>query len=200
MSRPRSIAIAALVALTLVAGCSSSDGSEGADAKATTTTARDGSDRSTTTAADGGADDGASTTTEAGSTTPTTTGGDIVLEGDFCAKAKQLEGVSDDLFGESTTDTSPDALLASLKQLFRQLDNVYRQLQADAPAEIADDIDLVAEFASSNYEKVKDMDSYEDAADIAQDAFSGDAESDEFQAASDRIGAFVEEECGLTTE
>ncbi len=40
MSRPRSIAIAALVALTLVAGCSSSDGSEGADAKATTTTAR----------------------------------------------------------------------------------------------------------------------------------------------------------------
>ncbi|MBX3284064.1 MAG: hypothetical protein KF703_01835 [Actinobacteria bacterium] len=201
MSRPLVTAAAVLVALTSVVGCSSSDGSDGAAPK-TTTTEQGASDRSTTTQAGDDAPD----TTEGGDAPDTTTGGgggggggDVELSGDFCAKAKQLEGMSDDIFGDTTSDTSPDALLASLKQLFRSLDSLYGQLQDDAPAAIADDLDVLAEFASSNYEKIQDMDSYEDAAKLAQSAFSGDADSEEFRAASDRIGAYVEKECGLTT-
>ncbi|MEZ5177647.1 MAG: hypothetical protein R2746_05000 [Acidimicrobiales bacterium] len=182
-------------------GCSSSDGSDGAAPKTTTTEQggrslhhHPGGRRRASGHHRGG--DALDTTTGGGGGGG---GGDVELSGDFCAKAKQLEGMSDDIFGDTTSDTSPDALLASLKQLFRSLDSLYGQLQDDAPAAIADDLDVLAEFASSNYEKIQDMDSYEDAAKLAQSAFSGDADSEEFRAASDRIGAYVEKECGLTT-
>lgn len=188
MSRRRitATAVATLAALTFVVGCGSSDSSDGDSAARSTTTAAAGSEDTT----DGGSDDGGS----GGA------GEDIELTGDFCEMAAQLETVGDDLFGEDTTDTSPEALLDSLKDLFRTLDSVYGQLNQDPPAEIAEEIGVLAEFASANYEEVKDMTSYEDATAIAQSAFGEDTESDEFQAASDKIGAYVEEECGLAQE
>jgi hypothetical protein len=199
--RTTAAAVALLAVLTFVVGCSSSDGgSEGAEADVTTT-APD-ADGSTTTAADGGDDDDAASTTTAGSGDDEGSGGsdDIELSGDFCEKARQLEGVGNDLFGDATSDTSPDALLAGLQDLFRTIDTIYGQLNEDPPAAIADEIALLAEFASTNYEKVKDMTSYEEAAAVAQSAFGDEAGSDEFDAASDKIGEYVEEECGLTSE
>ena len=175
-------ALAVVAALTLVVGCSSSDSS---DAK--TTTASEGGSGSTT-EADASGDGGGGGTD------------DIELSGDFCEKARQLESVGDDLFGDDTTDTSPEALLAGVQDLFRTLDDVYGQLKQDAPDEIADEIGLLADFASTNYEQVKDMTSYEEAAAVAQTAFGGDTESEEFQAASDKIGAYVEKECGIVQE
>lgn len=176
-------ALAVAAALTFVVGCSSSDSSDASDAK-TTTTAKGGSG-STTDASDDGGGGGAD---------------DIELSGDFCEKARQLESVGDDIFGEDTTDTSPEALLAGVQDLFRTLDDVYGQLKQDAPDEIADEIGLLADFASTNYEQVKDMTSYEEAAAVAQSAFGGETDSDEFQAASDKIGAYVEKECGISQE
>lgn len=198
MSRRRisASALAVLATLTLAVGCSSSDSSDAdrADDKTTTTAAAGSGDTTDTTAADGGGDD-----------EPTTTGGgsggdDIELTGDFCEMALQLETVGDELFGEDTTDTSPESLLASLKELFRTLDSVYGQLNQDPPAEIAEDIAVLAEFAATNYAEVKDLTSYEDATAIAQSAFGEESDSDEFTAASDRIGVYVEEECGITQE
>lgn len=172
-------ALAVVAALTLVVGCSSSDSS---DAK--TTTASEGGSGSTT-EADASGDGGGGGTD------------DIELSGDFCEKARQLEGASDQIFGETSTDTSPEGLLAGLKQTFRSLDDVYGQLDDDPPAEIADEIALLADFASSNYDKVKDAASYEEAAKVAQSAFGEDSQTSEFQAASDKIGAYVEKECGI---
>ena len=176
-------ALAVLATLTLAVGCSSSDSSDAdrADDKTTTTAAAGSGDTTDTTAADAGGDD-------------------IELTGDFCEMALQLETVGDELFGEDTTDTSPESLLASLKELFRTLDSVYGQLNQDPPAEIAEDIAVLAEFAATNYAEVKDLTSYEDATAIAQSAFGEESDSDEFTAASDRIGVYVEEECGITQE
>lgn len=189
------VAVSVLLSLTLVVGCSSSDSSDAKDADAKTTTSEAGSGKTTTTKAG----DEPTETTEADGGTETTAGGGggIELKGDFCEKARQLEGASDQIFGETSTDTSPEGLLAGLKQTFRSLDDVYGQLDDDPPAEIADEIALLADFASSNYDKVKDAASYEEAAKVAQSAFGEDSQTSEFQAASDKIGAYVEKECGI---
>lgn len=189
------VAVSVLLSLTLVVGCSSSDSSDAKDADAKTTTSEAGSGKTTTTKAG----DEPTETTEADGGTETTAGGGggIELKGDFCEKARQLEGASDQIFGETSTDTSPEGLLAGLKQTFRSLDDVYGQLNDDPPAEIADEIALLADFASSNYDKVKDAASYEEAAKVAQSAFGEDSQTSEFQAASDKIGAYVEKECGI---
>ena len=189
------VAVSVLLPLTLVVGCSSSDSSDAKDAGAKTTTSEAGSGKTTTTKAG----DEPTETTEADGGTETTAGGGggIELKGDFCEKARQLEGASDQIFGETSTDTSPEGLLAGLKQTFRSLDDVYGQLDDDPPAEIADEIALLADFASSNYDKVKDAASYEEAAKVAQSAFGEDSQTSEFQAASDKIGAYVEKECGI---
>ena len=191
------VAVSVLLSLTLVVGCSSSDSSDAKDADAKTTTSEAGSGKTTTTKAG----DEPTETTEADGGTETTagggSGGGIELKGDFCEKARQLEGASDQIFGETSTDTSPEGLLAGLQQTFRSLDDVYGQLDDDPPAEIADEIALLADFASSNYDKVKDAASYEEAAKVAQSAFGEDSQTSEFQAASDKIGAYVEKECGI---
>ena len=191
------VAVSVLLSLTLVVGCSSSDSSDAKDAGAKTTTSEAGSGKTTTTKAG----DEPTDTTEADGGTETTAGGGggggIELKGDFCEKARQLEGASDQIFGETSTDTSPEGLLAGLQQTFRSLDDVYGQLDDDPPAEIADEIALLADFASSNYDKVKDAASYEEAAKVAQSAFGEDSQTSEFQAASDKIGAYVEKECGI---
>ena len=203
MSRRRIFApsIAILVVLTFAVGCGSSDSSDAGESDAkTTTTAEPGAGGSTETTAAGGG--GSTTTTADGEDADAEGGGDddIELTGDFCDMARQLETVGDDVFGEETTDTTPEALLASIQDLFRTLDLVYGQLNQDPPAEIAEEIGVLADFASSNYEQVKDMTSYEDATAVAQSAFGEDTESDEFQAASDKIGAYVEKECGIAQE
>ena len=107
------VAVSVLLSLTLVVGCSSSDSSEGKEAGAKTTTSEAGSGKTTTTKAG----DEPTDTTEADGGTETTAGGGggggIELKGDFCEKARQLEGASDQIFGETSTDTSPDQLSLS---------------------------------------------------------------------------------------
>jgi hypothetical protein len=123
---------------------------------------------------------------------------DVDLSGDFCEKARQLATVGDDLFAGGSTDPSPEALLASIEQLFKSLDEILGQLSEDPPAEIADDIALIAEDVSSKYEEIQRMSSFEEAAELAQTGLGGDDQSEELQEATANVEAYAERECGIT--
>jgi hypothetical protein len=172
-------AVAALALVTLTVGCGSSDEPEAEGPFAGSITTAKGGPKSST-------------------TTQTTVAVDVDLSGDFCEKARQLQTVGDDLFAGGTADASPEALLASLEQLFKTLDEILGQLSEDPPAEIADDIALIAEDVSSKYEEIQGMSSVEDAAELAQKGLGGNDQPEELEKATANIEAYAEKECGIT--
>lgn len=196
MSRRRisAAALAALAALTLVVGCSSdSSDADSAGAKTTTTAAAESDGTTETTAADDGEADTTSTTGAGGS------GADLQLTGDFCEMAEQIESQGDAIFGEETTDTTPEAQLANMQNRYQTLDVMFTQLNQDPPAEIAEAVGVLAEAASSNYDLIKDMTDFEAAAEALTSAGDEDSEAVETKA-SEEIGTYIEEECGGSSE
>jgi hypothetical protein len=187
MSRRRifASALAALAVVTLTVGCGSSDAPE-AEGPFGETTLKAGQ-TSTTVKKPGGA-------------TSTTVTIDIKLTGDFCAKAGQLQTVGDDLFSGNTTDTSPAALLAGVEELFRNIDEIVGQLNQDPPAEIADDIAVLAKAASSSYKEIQRAKTFQEASELAKTGLGGTDQPEELEKATANIEAYAEKECGITGE
>lgn len=191
--------VAAVLVLTLAAGCSGSDSSDAKDADAKTTTTAKGSGTTTTSEGD---DDATGTTSAEGATSTTTagTGTDVdepELSGDFCEKTRQLQ--EGNFFADTTTDTSTKGKIAAVQDRFRIYASLYGQMADGAPEEIAEHVQAWADAASANYEKVKDMTSLTEVTELQTD-FTKAAQSGELKAASDAIQAYLEKNCDLSLQ
>jgi hypothetical protein len=203
----RSFAIPVLAAgLVLLAACGSSTSSgektvpKGAG---TTTTVAKPGDKSKTTSAPTTtvAKGGEPGTTAGGGSSPDTTvkstpskGGQIQLSGSFCDMIKQLNAQESDLFAPEQ-GADPATNLKNLKEAFANLVDVFKQLQAKAPAEIKADVDYTVTAFEKVNDKVQQLTAYtpEALATITGTDFS----SPEAQKHSDNVDAYTKNTCGF---
>jgi hypothetical protein len=113
-------------------------------------------------------------------------------ESDLCTYAKQLEET-----------TNPDSFSTMDKTTFDKIDEIIGNVQAKAPAEIKDDVATVAK----NFQDVRAIFAQYDF-DIAKLTSAATADpsltdelqalnSDEFNAASQRVNTYLQEKCGI---
>jgi len=114
--------------------------------------------------------------------------------GDLCSYAREMEAtVSDDAF------STPD------KATFDKIEEIVGNVQDKAPSEIKADVATVAQgfadvkaiFAKYDFDLTKL--SAAAAADPELTQQLEDVGNEEFTAASDRVSAFLDEECGITS-
>ena len=112
--------------------------------------------------------------------------------GDLCSYAKQLEET-----------TNPDSFSNMDKATFDKIDEIISNVQAKAPAEIKDDVATVAK----NFQDVRAIFAQYDF-DIAKLTSAATADpsltdklqalnSDEFNAASQRVNTYLQDKCGI---
>lgn len=127
-----------------------------------------------------------------GSSSSGTSAGASGSSGDLCTYAKQLEET-----------TNPDSFSNMDKATFDKIDEIISNVQAKAPAEIKDDVATVAK----NFQDVRAIFAQYDF-DIAKLTSAATADpsltdklqalnSDEFNAASQRVNTYLQEKCGI---
>jgi hypothetical protein len=138
-------------------------------------------------AACGSSDNGSSS-----SGTSASAGGSSAGGSDLCTYAKQLEET-----------TNPDSFSNMDKATFDKIDEIITNVQAKAPDEIKDDVATVAK----NFQDVRAIFAQYDF-DIAKLTSAATADSsltdklqslnsDEFNAASQRVNTYLQEKCGI---
>jgi hypothetical protein len=147
-------------------------------------------------AACGSSDNGSSSGTSASASTSaragTSGGGGSASDSDLCTYAKQLEET-----------TNPDSFSTMDKATFDKIDEIISNVQAKAPAEIKDDVATVAK----NFQDVRAIFAQYDfdiskltSAATADPALTDKLQalnSDEFNAASQRVNTYLQEKCGI---
>ncbi len=139
---------------------------------------------------------------------PTTTVDDdppvTATGGDFCdemAKFADVSADTDDDFGlEGEIDDISDADLEKMKAGFALVDETFSAAAAAAPAEIADDMDLMASLYSDLNDAIASADSAEDLFGAIFSLAFGDVDETELDAAADRISTYTLAECGIDLE
>jgi hypothetical protein len=180
---------------TTVKESDSGSGAQSADTK-------DATDESDTTADDASSDDTA--TTDSGSASDES---DTTIKfsgkgsGDFCDFAKDVENdVNLDDIG------SDSASPADLEKQFKQARDVINEAVDKAPSEIKSDVKTIAEFFTKFDDLLSGYDY--DFTKLAQDAQNHPeklqeleqlTDDSDFQAATQRFDAYLEQECGITT-
>jgi len=124
--------------------------------------------------------------------TSASAGGGSAGDSDLCTYAKQLEET-----------TNPDSFSNMDKATFDKIDEIITNVQAKAPDEIKDDVATVAK----NFQDVRAIFAQYDF-DIAKLTSAATADSsltdklqslnsDEFNAASQRVNTYLQEKCGI---
>jgi hypothetical protein len=169
-------ALVMVAALALVGGaCGDDDGDATDDAAATS----DGADAD---AAEDSIDDSDSDESDDGDD------GGGTGDSEWCDKARRVEAEDDLLEGVDFND--PEALEDSYQQMI----DLVEDAAESAPEEIADDIDLVVDRSKVIFDALRDADF--NVLDVEQSVFD-DPEAD---AASERIDAYNEAECGIESD
>lgn len=199
--------LAVLAAATLLLGACGDDDGGSSDDDATTTTTEAPADLDEET--DGGDDtdgDTTDTTEEAsgGSTGGVPDAAALARIGDFCELFGVMQEVEDpfDAMDDPTLATEDQA--AAVEQAFTFVEALFTRATQLAPGEIKADVALFAEYmgewnsllAEYDYDFVGVAMAAMDNPEL-EERFAG-LESDDFEAASERVEAYVQSECGIT--
>jgi hypothetical protein len=108
----------------------------------------------------------------------------------FCEESKSFEDESEALF-EGLVSATDDAGFQEAKQAFADANDGLADLVDEAPDEIKDDVETVANAFDEANDLIQDAGSAED----LQDADPGAIESEETDAAADRVEEWTQENC-----
>lgn len=157
------------LSLALLAGCSD----DGGDSASSTTAAEETADDSTTSTADGG-----STTASTEGATETTTPADV---DPFCTTIREFR----DTFGQTSSDN-----LDAMKESAQVFITLAGQASEQAPEEIAEEAQVMADFMRGLGEAINGASSVEEAQAAAQEVLT-----EELNTASGAISEWTDDNC-----